>query len=85
MNEVKEKPVNKIDRSIHPRVVGGTTKHEKVNTCKPYKSGGGALYKHQAELGRRRNAHSATLKSLPSQMNPGAFRTPGSMNQRCKS
>lgn len=47
---------------------------------KPYnKAGKGKLGKHMKRLNERRLAHSATLKSLPSGVNPSAFRCPGSM------
>lgn len=63
--------------SIHPRV-----RHRGApkDTSKPYK-GGGKLAKKQARLAKRRLEHSATLKGLPSTIPPGAFKTPGSMNQ----
>lgn len=49
-------------------------------TTKPYKrQGKGKLGKKMAKLNARRNAHAATLKSLPSNVNPMAFKTPGSM------
>lgn len=66
----------RISRSIHPRVVGGRTEYDKVNTCGVWK-GKGKLAKKQARLLIRRLAHSSTIKT------PGikaeAFRTPGSM------
>lgn len=66
------------NRSIHPHVrLGGVPK----DTSKTYKSGGGKLAKKQARLAKRRLEHSATLKGLPSTIPPGAFKTPGSMNQ----
>lgn len=68
------------DVSIHPRVIGNRTFHDKANTAKPHK-GGGKLEKRQRDLGRRRVAHAATLKSLPSNVNQNCFRAPGSMNQ----
>lgn len=40
-----------------------------------------SLRKVQAKLNIRRNAHAATLKSLPSGSNPAAFRQPGSMKR----
>ena len=66
--------------SMHPRVVNGRTVHTKVNTCESYK-GGGKLAKKMKNLNRRRLDHSATLKNLPSNVNPSSYRTPGSMNR----
>ena len=40
------------------------------------------LRKVQQKLSARRNAHSATLRSLPSSANPAAYRQPGSMKRR---
>lgn len=40
-----------------------------------------SLRKVRAKLNNRRNAHAATLKSLPSGTNPMAFRQPGSMKR----
>lgn len=65
-------------QSIHPSVVKGKTKHEKVNTAKPYKNKGGKLAKKQARLNSRRNAHSATIKDPKNAL---AFKAPGSMKQ----
>ncbi len=62
--------------SIHPRVKNGRQQFDKVNTSKPYKSGGGKLAKRMANLSRRRNAHSATIRT-----NPLGYKTPGSMNE----
>jgi len=62
-------------QSIHPRVVNGRTVHKKVNTC----IGTGINRKAQKNLARRRLDHAMTLKSLPSNANPAAYKTPGSM------
>jgi hypothetical protein len=64
--------------SIHPRV--SFPNGEKYNTCEPYKKAGkGKLGKKMKRLSDRRLAHATTLKSLPSNQNPAAFKTPGSM------
>lgn len=68
-------------KGMHPGVIDGRRVHSLENTAKPYKSGKGALGKQQARLGRRRSAHSETLRTLPSNVNPLSFKTPGSMNQ----
>lgn len=65
---------------IHPGVSDGRRIHALVNTAKPHK-GGGKLGAKMDRLNRRRLAHAATIKSLPSSVNPGAFKAPGSMNQ----
>ena len=65
----------KNQNSIHPHVwLGGGKK----NTCLPWK-GKGKLAKKRQRLGERRAAHSTTLRSLPTSVNPLSFRTPGSM------
>ena len=66
---------------MHPGVVNGRRVAPKENTSKPYKSGKGKLAQHQKRLGNRRNAHSDTLKRLPTNVNPLAFKAPGSMKQ----
>jgi hypothetical protein len=43
---------------------------------------GKILRKRQKKLMQRRNAHSLILKNLPSNVNPAAFKTPGSMNRK---
>lgn len=78
---MSETTKQQFDRSIHPRVVGGRQRYDKINTAKPYK-GGGKLARAQRVLNIRRNSHSLTLKSLPSQSNPMAFKAPGSMKGR---
>ena len=40
-----------------------------------------SLRKTQKKLNARRNAHAATLKSLPSGTNPAAYKQPGSMKR----
>jgi hypothetical protein len=40
------------------------------------------LRKTRDKLNTRRNAHAATLKSLPSTVNPVSYRQPGSMKRR---
>jgi len=65
-------------KGMHPGVMNGRRIFPKENTCKPYKSGKGKLAKMQANLGRRRSAHSDTLKDVK---NGSAFKTPGSMKQ----
>ena len=66
---------------MHPGVVNGRRVSPLINTSKPYKSGRGKLAQHQKRLGDRRNGHSMTLKTLPSNVNPLAFKAPGSMKQ----
>lgn len=39
------------------------------------------LRKTREKLNARRNSHAATLRSLPSTVNPAAFRQPGSMKR----
>jgi len=39
------------------------------------------LRKTRAKLNARRNAHAALIKSLPSTVNPDAFKAPGSMKR----
>lgn len=73
----------KVSQSIHPGVEKGVRIHPLVNTCKPYKNvGKGPLGKAMRRLSDRRIAHAQTLKSLPQNVNPSSFRTPGSMNPR---
>jgi hypothetical protein len=67
-------------RSIHPRVEGRRTVHDKVDTSRPHK-GGGKLAKKQAKLNKRQIEHAAILRRLPSNTNPNAFRMPGSMKK----
>lgn len=68
----------KTDISIHPGVIDGRRMHPLKRTSKPVKVG--RYYRrHIDELDRRQRAHEATLKSLPSNVNPLAFRKPGSM------
>lgn len=43
---------------------------------------GKKLRKKLDRLNKRRLDHSATLKSLPSGVNPAAFKAPGSMNPK---
>lgn len=71
-------------KGMHPGIINNIRVYPKQDTSKPYKSGKGKLAKHQANLGRRRSAHSDTLKSLSSAQNPLAYKTPGSMRQKCK-
>ena len=79
----------KVDNTIgfnsegmHPGIVNGRRVAPLENTSKPYKSGKGKLAQHQKRLSNRRNAHSQTLKTLPSNVNQLAFKTPGSMKQK---
>lgn len=74
--------MSNVQMSIHPRSAIFGRNGEKKNTSKPHK-GGGKLAKRQKRLTERRTAHSATLRSLPSNVNPAAFRAPGSMKQKC--
>lgn len=67
--------------SMHPRMEyrDGRVK----NTCAPRNpKRKGPLAKRQARLATRRLSHSQTLKSLPANVNPLAFKAPGSMNPR---
>ena len=61
-------------------IIGGRRPRPITNTSKPHK-GAGKLAKKMKRLHNRRLAHSATLKSLPSSINPMSYKTPGSMNQ----
>jgi hypothetical protein len=65
--------------SIHPGVEGGRRRHPLETATKPFKNKG-KLAKKMKVLGRRRLAHAATLKGLPSNVNPAAFKAPGSYN-----
>jgi hypothetical protein len=76
------KATTKNQISIHPRTSVYGWAGAKKNTCEPHK-GKGKLAKKQKRLTERRTAHSATLKSLPSNANPTCFRAPGSMKQKC--
>ncbi len=67
-------------KGMHPGIMNGFRVHPLKNTCKPHK-GKGKLAKKQAWLSARRLAHSVTLKTLPPNVNPAAFKTPGSMNE----
>ena len=70
------------EKGMHPGVISGRRVYPLVNTCTTCKkSGKGKLGKHQARLGRRRSAHSETLRTLPSNVNPLSFKAPGSMKQ----
>lgn len=67
--------------SMHPRMEfrDGRVK----NTCSPRNpKRKGPLAKRQHRLATRRLAHSQTLKTLPTSVNPLAFKTPGSMKQK---
>ena len=64
--------------SIHPRVVGGTTRYEKVNTCKPCKDQSkGSLGQRLKNRKRRRDDHAGTIARNPS--GAAAYKEPGSM------
>jgi hypothetical protein len=64
--------------SIHPRVT--FPDGVKKNTAMPPKdSNKGKLGFAKRRLNERRLDHSATIKSLPSNVNPASYRTPGSM------
>lgn len=64
--------------SIHPRVT--YPDGVKKNTAKPPKdSNKGILGFAKRRLNARRLDHSATINSLPSNVNPASYRTPGSM------
>lgn len=68
--------------SIHPRSWPSNIRpgQDKSKDCtKPHK-GHGKLAKKMVRLLRRRNAHSATLRSISPSMQ-AAYKTPGSMNQ----
>ena len=65
--------------SIHPGIEGGRRRFPLDKSTKPSKNKG-KLAKKMKTLARRRLAHAATLKGLPSNVPPEAFRTPGSMN-----
>jgi len=69
--------------SIHPGVVGGRRQYPLDRSTKPYKNKG-KLAKKMKILARRRLAHSATLKGLPSNVPPEAYKVPGSYNQHHK-
>ena len=75
----KKKIVGFNPLGMHPGVMNNIRVSPKVNTSKPHQ-GGGKLAKKQKRLSDRRNAHSMTLKMLPTNANPLAFKTPGSMN-----
>ena len=67
--------------SIHPRNWKSTGNGETKNTCAPRNpKRRGKLARKQARLLARRLAHSATLKSLPSNA-ALAYKTPGSMSR----
>lgn len=65
--------------SIHPGVVGGRRQFALEHTSKPHK-GKGKLGKKMKWLASRRLEHSSTLRKTPTPP-PGAFKSPGSMNQ----
>jgi hypothetical protein len=67
--------------SIHPGVVGGRRQHPLEKSTKPHQ-GKGKLAKKMKRLHTRRLAHAETLKRMPSNSNPAAFKTPGSMNAK---
>ena len=65
-------------QSIHPRVSGGVTCHEKVNTAMPPKDQNkGKLGKKLEERKRRRVDHAGTISRNPSEA--AAYKCPGSM------
>jgi len=66
--------------SIHPGVIGGMRVHPLVNTCKPNKRTGRVFRKVTDRFDERIHDHEATLKSLPSSVNPLSYRKPGSRN-----
>ena len=72
--------VSRPIRSMHPRMEYPPEKRKKLNTCKPPNPPSKKLDRKRAKLNDRRNAHSLTLKSLPSNAQT-SFRAPGSMKQ----
>lgn len=68
-----------LDRSIHPRVVGGRAIHEKVNTSKPHR-GKGILAHTLKERDRRRTDMAGTISR--NSKNPLAYKMPGSMKAK---
>ena len=66
--------------SIHPGVQGGRRHFPLGRSTQPFKNKG-KLAKKMKILARRRLAHAATLKGLPSNVPPTSFKVPGSMNQ----
>ena len=69
--------INSGPISIHPGVVNNRRVHALETSTKPHK-GGGKLGKKMKVLAARRLDHSATISRNKT---PGAFKTPGSMNQ----
>lgn len=68
------------DLSIHPGVVNGQRMYPLKNTCKPNRKTGGVFKKVQDRFDQRLSAHTATLNSLPSNVNKLSFKKPGSRN-----
>ena len=66
--------------SIHPGIENGRRVHPLERSTKPFQNKG-KLAKKMKTLARRRLAHAATLKGLPSNVNPASFKAPGSMNR----
>lgn len=67
-------------RSMHPRME--YRDGVKKNTCAPRNPNRkGSLAKREKRLNERRLSHSQTLRSLPANQNPLAFKAPGSMKQ----
>ena len=66
--------------SIHPGVVGGRRVHDLETSTKPYKSGGGKLFKKQRRLNIRQMAWNSTIKSAG--VDAAAFIKPNSMKTK---
>ena len=66
--------------SIHPGVQEGRRRFPLESNTRPFKNNG-KLAKKMKILARRRLAHAGTLKGLPTNVPPEAYKVPGSMNQ----